>query len=73
MVMAMGGGSEIGHKCAMRSRQRHRMQRDGQAKNGMFQQLLGTSNTSVAAKNASAPSEPTAIVIQDYGCVTYVM
>ena len=73
MVMVMGGGSEIGHMCAMRSRQRHHMQRDGQAKNGMFQQLLGTSNTSVAAKIASSPSEPTAIVIQDYGCVVYVM
>ena len=42
-------------------------------KNGMFQQLLGTSNMSVAAKIASSPSEPTAIVIQDYGCVVYVM
>ena len=73
MVTVMGGGSERGHKCAMRSRQRHRMQRDGQAKNGIFQRLLGTINTSAKAKNASALSEPTAIAINDYGCIVYVM
>ena len=69
----MGGGSERGHMCAMCSRQRHPMQRDEQAKNGILQQLLGTSNKSVKAKNTSTLSEPTAIAIHDYRCVAYVM